>query len=214
MCHGNNWSFHCANAGHNKWCYQAQEGCPLNSYENFETMTECQLYIRGKLNKSLECMYHCDVTSNSISSCTQSPQICVQGFHESQPADSIVKYHNHRNFKDIPSITNKSWCRLTDTKWYSSYDNCANGINPVTTPAPSVARDNFHFSPNNINNKNNNIKNNVASKTDRKIDVQSQEFPLIVLTPREFWYMAVWLGSVLVSALLIGYYVLKRKSIS
>ena len=174
MCHGNNWSFHCANARHDKWCYQAQEGCPLNSYEKFDTMTECQLYMRRKLNKSLKCMYHCDETSNSINTCIQSPQICVKGFHESQPPGTIVKYDKRGNVKDIPSIANNSWCRLTDRKWYSSYDNCVNGINPVTTPGPTPS------------------------------PTQSQA--------QKFWYMGVFLGVVI--ALMIGCYMLKRKTVS
>ena len=128
-CDATNWEFQCSSAKHDKWCYATQEGCPLNSYEKFEKMTECHLYMRGKLNKSLECMYHCDETSNRINTCLESSQICVQGFHESEPPDDmIVKYDKRSNFNNTPRIKNSSWCRLMDTKWYPSYDNCVNGI--------------------------------------------------------------------------------------
>ena len=116
-CSDTNWAFHCAHHSNGKQCYEA--GCPLDGTKNFDTMDECEQFKDKKERKSLECSYKCDQTSNEMTICLETSQVCSNGFWEYYP--------NSRNIREVNVYTPiNSWCRLADDKWHKNFSSCMN----------------------------------------------------------------------------------------
>ena len=113
--------YKCAETNYPSWCVNwkpeskawcdHEHGCPLWGYQNFYSMGECRLYMVGKLDKSLGCVYKCDKSAHTVHYCLEKSQVCTDGFYENY------------NLKSR-SNGSTSWCHLADRGWYDSYSHC------------------------------------------------------------------------------------------